>query len=333
MSVRVSVPRVGRRLASSPGMPRRAHPFAGPAAGATLRGLAWALLSCIAFGLSGTLAKGLMATGWSPLTTVSVRVGGAALLMGLPALWFMRHRLGVLRRHAGLIVGYGVIAVASTQLCYFLAVQTLPVAVALLIEYLAPIIIVGWLWARHGQRPGPLTVLGAVLAMTGLALVLGITGAVPVDLVGIGWALGAAVSLAGYFLLAAKPAPDLPPLVLVGVGMGVGTLTLLTIAALRVLPWQWSSAPVPMGPWVVSPLVPLTLLVLVTAVVAYTAGLFAARSLGSRVASFVSLVEVLAAVLFAWLFLAEVPGATQALGGVAILLGAIAVKVAETRSA
>lgn len=293
----------------------------------------WALLSCVAFGLSGTLAKGLMATGWSPLTTVSVRVGGAALLMGLPALWFMRHRLGVLRRYAGLIVGYGVIAVASTQLCYFLAVQSLPVAVALLIEYLAPIIIVGWLWTRHGQRPGPLTVLGAVLAMTGLALVLGVTGAVPVDLVGVAWGLGAAVSLAGYFLLAARPAPELPPLVLIGVGMCVGTLTLLVIAAAGVLPWTWSSAPVPMGPWTVSPIVQLVLLVLVSAVLAYTTGLFAARALGSRVASFVSLIEVLAAVLFAWLFLAEVPGVMQAIGGAAILLGAVAVKLGESRSA
>ena len=86
------------------------------------------MISCLAFGMSGTLAKGLMETGWSPLATVGVRVSGAALLLGLPALWVMRRRLSVLRAHAGLIVGYGMLAVAATQLCYFLAVQTLPVA-------------------------------------------------------------------------------------------------------------------------------------------------------------------------------------------------------------
>lgn len=299
----------------------------------TWQGLAWAFLSCVCFGASGTLAKGLMTTGWSPLATVTARVAGAALIMGLPALWIMRHRLPVLRRHAGLILGYGIAAVAATQLCYFVAVQTLPVAVALLIEYLAPVLVVGWLWARHGQRPGVLTVLGAVLAMTGLALVLGVTGTVSADLVGVVWALAAAFGLAAYFVLSARPAPDLPPLVLVGVGMLVGLLTLVVIGATGVLPWAWSSAPVALGAAVVPALVPVLLLVLVSAVFAYTTGLFAARLLGSRVASFVSLVEVLAAIGFAWLVLAELPTPMQLLGGLAIVLGAGAVKLGEDRVA
>lgn len=299
----------------------------------TWQGLAWALVSCVCFGASGTLAKGLMATGWSPLTTVTARVAGAALLMGVPALWFMRRRMPVLRKHAGLILGYGVVAVAATQLCYFLAVQTLPVAVALLIEYLAPVLVVAWLWLRHGQRPGSLTVIGAVLAMTGLALVLGVTGAVPLDVAGVAWGLGAAVSLAAYFVLSARPAPDLPPLVLVGAGMLVGAGTLAGIAATGVLPWTWSTHPVALGAQMVPALVPVVLLVLVSAVFAYTTGLFAVRLLGSRVASFVSLVEVLAAIGFAWLVLAELPTAVQLLGGLAIVLGAGAVKLGEARPA
>lgn len=329
---------VRSRLGAQPGptasiaAPEVAAPTApAPTGGSTLRGLGWALLSCVAFGMSGTLAKGLMVTGWSPLATVTMRVGGAALLMGIPALWFMRGRLGVLRAHAGLLLAYGTVAVAATQLCYFVAVQTLPVALALLIEYLAPVLIVGWLWARHGQRPNPLTAAGALLAMTGLALVLGITGAVAVDVVGLCWALAAAVSLAGYFVLSARPTPDLPPLVLIGAGMCVATGVLGLVAVTGALPWTTSSAPVALGQWRVSPVVPLALLTLVTAVFAYTTGLFAARALGSRVASFVSLVEVLAAVGFAWLFLGELPTGVQLLGGLAIVLGAAAVKAGEAR--
>ena len=327
------------KIGDGPGRPTAAQqpplvptqPPVTPRPSSTLRGLGWALLSCLAFGMSGTLAKGLMVTGWSPLATVTVRVGGAALLMGIPALWFMRRRLRVVRAHAGLLLAYGTVAVAATQLCYFVAVQTLPVALALLIEYLAPVLIVGWLWARHGQRPNPLTAAGVLFAMTGLALVLGITGAVSVDVVGLGWALAAAVSLAGYFVLSARPTPDLPPLVLVGAGMGVAAGVLGLVAVTGALEWTTSSAPVALGQWVVSPLVPLALLALVTAVFAYTTGLFAARALGSRVASFVSLIEVLAAVGFAWLFLGELPTAVQLLGGVAIVLGAAAVKAGEAR--
>ena len=322
--------------ATSPEATRVSLPVSPPAAPAVtdrrrpaLRGLLWALVSCLSFGASGTLAKGLMVVGWSPLATVWVRVAGAALLMGLPALWVMRHRLPVLRRYAGLIVAYGLVAVACTQLFYFLAVQTLPVAVALLIEYLAPIIVIGWLWLRHGQRPGPLTVLGVVFAVAGLSLVLGITGAVPVDLAGLAWALGAAVSLAVYFVLSARPAPELPPLVLIGCGMIVGALTLGAIGLTGVLPFTWSAEPVALGPWTVSPVLPLALLVLVSAVLAYTSGLFAVRLLGSRVASFVGLAEVLAAVGYAWVLLGELPTVLQLAGGVAILLGATAVKAGE----
>lgn len=327
----VSPDPVPARIPSPPSPLRRRGGPRDPGArwSTTARGLVLAVISCLAFGMSGTLAKGLMETGWSPLATVGVRVSGAALLLGLPALWVMRRRLSVLRAHAGLIVGYGMLAVAATQLCYFLAVQTLPVAVALLVEYLGPVMVVGWLWLRHGQRPGLLTGLGALLAMTGLALVLGVTGRVSFDLVGVAWALGAATGLAGYFLLSARPTPDLPPLVLVGCGMLLAAVVLGLIGATGLLPVTGSNAQVELGPWLVSPVVPLALLILVSAVLAYTTGLLAARALGSRVASFVSLLEVLAAVGFAWMLLGEVPGALQAAGGVLVVLGAIAVKAGE----
>ena len=45
------------------------------------------------------------------------------------------------------------VAVAGCQFAYFNAVERLPVAVAMLIEYTAPVAVVGWLWARHRQRP------------------------------------------------------------------------------------------------------------------------------------------------------------------------------------
>ena len=95
------------------------------------------------------------------------------------------------------------------------------------------------------------------------------------------------------------------------------------------LPFTWSAEPVALGPWTVSPVLPLALLVLVSAVLAYTSGLFAVRLLGSRVASFVGLAEVLAAVGYAWVLLGELPTVLQLAGGVAILLGATAVKAGE----
>jgi drug/metabolite transporter (DMT)-like permease len=53
--------------------------------------------------------------------------------------------------------------------------------------------------------------------------------------------------------------------------------------------------------------VPILLLGVVTAAVAYVSGIAAIRRLGSRLASFVALAEVLFGVLWAWVLLDELP--------------------------
>jgi threonine/homoserine efflux transporter RhtA len=51
-------------------------------------------------------------------------------------------------------VVYGVVAIAGGQLCYFNAIESIPIGLAVLLEYLGVVLIVGWLWAVRGQRPG-----------------------------------------------------------------------------------------------------------------------------------------------------------------------------------
>ena len=74
-------------------------------------------------------------------------------------------------------------------------------------------------------------------------------------------------------------------------------------------------------------------LILIATVFSYTTGVMAARALGSKVASFISLTEVLFAVLWAWLLLSELPGPVQLLGGLLIVGGVVLVRVDELRSA
>ena len=75
--------------------------------------------------------------------------------------------------------------------------------------------------------------------------------------------------------------------------------------------------------------VPLVVLGLVTAAVSYTTGIAAGRRLGSRLASFVALLEVVAGVVFAWLLLGQLPRTVQLLGGLLILAGVVGVKLGE----
>ena len=75
-----------------------------------------------------------------------------------------------------MVVAYGLVGVAACQVCYFNAIARMDVGISILLEYLGIVLVVGWLWVRHGQRPRPLTVLGGVAALSRLALMLKLTG-------------------------------------------------------------------------------------------------------------------------------------------------------------
>ena len=295
-------------------------------------GLGLAVVSAASFGLSGPLARGLLDAGWSAAAAVAVRVLLAALVLVPVALRLLRGRWSVVRRHAGLVVSFGLLAVAGCQLAYFNAVAHMEVGVALLIEYTAPVAVVLWLWLRQGQRPGRLTALGAVLGAAGLVLVLDVLSGADVSVVGVLWALGAMLGAASYFVLSAREAEGLPAVVLAALGLLVGGVALLVAGALGILPFAVSAAPVAFSGFALPWWAPVLALGLVTAALAYVTGIAATRRLGSRLASFVALGEVLAALLFAWVLLAQAPSGIQLLGGALILGGVVVVRAGEPRA-
>ncbi len=295
----------------------------------TATGLSFALVSALTFGMSGALARPLLDAGWSAGSSVLLRVGLAALVVAPVGALARRGQWARLRRNAGLITTYGLLAVAGAQFCYFSAVQHMQVGPALLIEYTAPAAVVVWLWLRHGQRPGPVTLFGAGLAALGLVLVLDLVTGAALSLPGVLWALAAMVGAASYFLISADEGNGLPPLALAASGLVVGAAALGLLGAVGLLPMTASTASVTYAGQSVAWYVPLLLLGLVTAAIAYTTGIAAGRRLGSRVASFVALTEVVAGVLWAWLLLDELPRTIQLLGGLLILAGVVAVKLGE----
>lgn len=294
-------------------------------------GLGLALLSSAAFGTSGTFARALIDAGWSPGAAVTVRISIAALILAIPAYLSLRGRWHVLRRNLGMIAVYGLVAIAGCQVFYFNAVQHLSVGVALLLEYMGIILVVGWLWFRSGRAPRRLTIAGSAASVVGLVLVLDLIGDAQIDLVGVLWGLGAAVGLAVFFVLSAKSDSELPPLAMASGGMTIGALTLIVLGAVGVLPMQANTDDVVLAGRQVSWLVPVLGLSVVAAAFAYVVGISAARKLGSKLASFVGLTEILFAVLFAWLFLGQLPTVIQLLGGLLIVAGVALVRIDELR--
>jgi drug/metabolite transporter (DMT)-like permease len=254
---------------------------------------------------------------------VATRVGGAFLILLIPCLLLLR-RIGLPTGGQSLrMLAYGVVAIALAQLCYFSAVQYLSVSVALLLEYLAPVMLIGWHWARTHRRPTGSVLAGAGLSIVGLAFVLDLRSGLTLNPIGVGWALGAAVCLSAYFLLSEDNGSDAPihPLLLATAGTGIGAGVLLAAAAAGLLPLAASGgvtilADRPVGWWI-----PVLVLILISAVLAYPAGIVGVRRLGSSLASFVSLTEVIFAVIFALVLLGQRPGPMQLLGGALILAG------------
>jgi drug/metabolite transporter (DMT)-like permease len=295
-------------------------------------GLGLALLSAATFGTSGIFARSLIDAGWSADAAVAARIGIAALVLAVPAVVAAKGRWDVVKRTAGTIGLFGLLAVAGAQVAYFNAVRYLPVGVALLIEYSGIVLVVLWMWAAHGQRPRRLTVAGAVAALLGLVLVLDLTGTGRIDPVGVLWGLGAAVGLATYFVLSARIDPDLPSTTLAAGGMAVGAGVLLALGAAGALPMRATFGQVEFGGVRTSWVVPVVGLSLVAAVVSYVAGIGAARILGAALSSFVGLTEVMFAVLFAWIVLSELPSLVQAAGGALIVAGIVLVRVDALRA-
>ncbi|MFC6013729.1 EamA family transporter [Nocardia lasii] len=291
-------------------------------------GLLFALASATSFGTSGPLARGLMDAGWSAAAVVAARVLLAGVVLLPLAIHQLRGNWQLVRDNARLITVYGLIAVAGTQLAYFNAVARMEVGTALLIEFAAPIAIVGWLWARHRQRPGAATIAGAALGITGLMLVLDVLSGVSTDPIGIAWALGSMVGAAAYFLLSAEGGA-LPGTVLAAGGLLIGGLILLLAGALGIVSLHATTNPAEFAEFTTPWWIPILLIGIVTAAIAYVTGIAATRRLGSRLASFVALTEVLAALLFAWALLGEAPRPLQLLGGTLILLGVITVRLGE----
>lgn len=285
-------------------------------------GLILMLISAAAFGTSGPFAKSLLVTGWSPGAIVLLRVGFAALILAPFTIRALVGRWHLVRDNLGAILAFGGLAVAGCQVAYFQAVERLAVGVALLLEYLGIILVVLWVWLRSRKAPGVLTRVGLVAAVIGLVLVLDLTAEVRLDGLGVMWGLLAAGGLAVFFVVAASPS-TMPPLALAGLSLGVGAVLLGLCGLVGIVPMEFHTLPVTLLgaqlPW----WVPIIELAAIAAALAYAVGTMATRRLGSTLASFVGLAEVLFAVLFAWILLGELPGPIQLFGGV-FILGAVA---------
>jgi drug/metabolite transporter (DMT)-like permease len=287
-------------------------------------GLSFAVASALSFALSGPLAKALMDAGWSPTAAVTARMAGGAVVLAVFATIVKRDWIREAIAHRKTVVAYGIVPVAGAQLCYYNAVGHLSVGVALLLEYTAPLLVVGWLWATTRRRPSTMTLAGVAIAIAGIVLVLDVLSGAHINVVGLVWASGAAICAACYFMMSDEVTADgsgLNSITLAASGLIVGAITVGLLGLSGIMPMSFTTNDTVIAGLTTSWLVPVIALGVITTALAYTLGIMGIARLRPRFASLVGLSEVLFAVLFAWLLLGQAMTLTQALGGVVVLAG------------
>jgi len=165
-------------------------------------GYTMVFLAATLFGVNGAVSKVALGSGLSSLRLTEARSAGACV--ALTAIAFARapSSLGVHRRELPRLALFGVVGVAFVQLFYFLAIHRLPVGIALLIQYIGPVLVA--LWARtFGHEHVRARIWAALaLSLTGLTLMVQLWRGITLDGLGVAFALVAAVVFAVYLLLA-----------------------------------------------------------------------------------------------------------------------------------
>lgn len=299
----------------------------------TVVGFVLAILSAASFALSGIFASALMDAGWTAGSAVTTRVTLAALVLLTPTLVMLRGRWELVRRAWRQVLLFGVVAVAGCQLAFFLSVQFIPPSLALLIEFMGPVLLMLWFWVRTGRAPSGLTILGAVLAVLGLVAISGVILGVTLHPLGVMFALIAAVGVAVYFLSAAESDHGIPPIPFVGLGLIVGAVTLAVAGALRVLPFSFANEPVVLAGYETPAWLAVSGLAVLATALPYGFGVQATRILGATMASFTGYSETMFAILWTILLLGIVPTGAQWLGAALILSGVVLVKLGDVRDA
>lgn len=289
-------------------------------------GIVMAVASALAFSSSGPLVKPLLEAGWSLSAALIVRMGLAGLILSPALVAAVRRERTFLRRHWRSLLAFGLIPVAGCQLLFFSAMQRMPVAVALLIQYLAPVLLVAFVWLRTRRAPSRLVILGSIVAVVGLVLVVDISGA-RFDLIGTLLALGAAVTVCVYFLMSERTGDDLPPLALACGGLLVGAMTMGVVAAVGAIPFAAPPVSVVFRAVEVPGILAILWVGAIGTTLGYALGVMAVPRVGSRLASFIGLSEVLFALGFAWLLLGETPAPIQFVGGAVLLAGVVLVRL------
>jgi drug/metabolite transporter (DMT)-like permease len=277
------------------------------------------------FAVNGTVSKVVLGSGLSSLELTQIRSTGAAVGLIFFLLAFAPSRLRVTPRELLFLVVFGVTGVAFVQWLYFVAIENLPVGIALLIQFIAPVFVA--LFARfvYHERIRRRIWVALVLCTTGLSVVVEVWSGLAFSTVGITAAFAASVALTAYILMAERERRHRDPVSLSFYGFLFAALFWAVAQPLWRFPWGALDDTVSLQGNLADRTAPVWLLVsfviVVGTMVTFTLLTGALRHIPATRASIVATLEPVIATVVAWLWLGESFGTAQLAGGAVVLAG------------
>jgi drug/metabolite transporter (DMT)-like permease len=291
------------------------------------------VLASVCFSTSGPLAKPIMDAGLSPQQVAGIRIGVAAVILLVVVALTRPQVLRIRRADLRIVLGYGLVAVAAVQVVYFIAVSRIPIGVAMLLEYTAPVLVALWVRFVRGTVLPRQAWVGTAIALVGLTLVAKVWEGLAFDAIGMLAGICAALGAASYYLIGSHAVDTIEPLGLVTWGMVAGAIAIAVFVPPWTIPAEAFGRTATFGPW--QP--PVWLLVVAIAVLstamAYLLSISSMRHLPANVTSVLALVEPIVATAAAWALLGQALTMVQVLGAVVLLAGATLVQLSSAARA
>jgi drug/metabolite transporter (DMT)-like permease len=289
----------------------------------TRLGYAMVATAATLFAVNGSVSKVVLDSTLSSLELAQIRSTCAALGLLAFLLAFARPHLRVSRNELLFLIAFGVVGVALVQWLYFVAIHNLPVGIALLIEFTAPLFVA--LFARfvYKERIRRRIWVAVALCISGLALVVEVWAGVAFSTVGVTAALGGAFGLTAYLLMAERERRQRDPISLSFYGFLFAALLWAVVQPLWRFPWGALDDTVSLQGNLSEYTAPVWLLVgfiiVVGTMITFSLLTGALRHLSATRASIVATLEPVIATVVAWLWLGEAFGTPQLIGGSVVL--------------
>ena len=284
------------------------------------------LTASVLFALNGSVSKVLLETGIPSTRLSQLRVTAAFLILLIVVIVRNRPALRLRRSEIPRLLVYGILGIAMTQWLYFVSIARLPVGVALLIEFTAPIMVALWFRFGEGEAVRAAVWWGLVLALVGLTLVSQVWKGFTLDVVGVIAGFGAALALVVYYVTGERGVSGVgarDPISLTMWGFAAASLFWAVVQPIWSFPWHALETPTAAtGGLANAPIWALvTYLVVLGTVVPFWLALASMRHLRASQASTIGMSEPVIASILAWLLLGEVLAPVQVLGGAVVLMG------------